>query len=118
MQAKRASTQEVQTKKEGKEGEAKPSMEVLLSQTKGKGMPLPDDVREEMEAHFKADFSNVRIHTDAAAIEMNQMVKAYAFTHGYDIYFNKGQFNPYSPNGKELLAHELTHVVQQKGGQF
>ena len=62
---------------------------------------------------FGKDFSNVRIHTDQAAVDMNRQLKSQAFTHGKDIYFNQGRFNPESKTGKQLLAHELTHVVQQ-----
>lgn len=87
----------------------------LIDLAKGKGNPLPEDIRLEMEQKFGADFSRVRIHTDAQAIEMAQKLEAHAFAHGYDIFFNEGRFNPHSGAGKELLAHELTHVVQQKG---
>jgi hypothetical protein len=59
------------------------------------------------------DFSGVNIHTDSKAVQMNQKLGAKAFTHGNDIYFKEGEFNPESNNGKKLLAHELTHVVQQ-----
>lgn len=83
--------------------------------TKGKGIPLPDDIRMEMEKHFKTDFSHVRIHTNSEAVELAKSMKALAFTHGNDIYFNEGQYNPRQEAGKELLAHELTHVVQQNG---
>jgi hypothetical protein len=60
-----------------------------------------------------ADFSNVNIHTDPEAIQMNQSLGARAFTHGNDIYFNQNEYNPSTPKGKHLLAHELTHVIQQ-----
>lgn len=68
-----------------------------------------------MEKQFEVDFSMVRIHADDIATQMTQMIEAHAFTHGYDIYFNEGRFEPHTKAGKELLAHELTHVVQQKG---
>ncbi|MEL7192561.1 MAG: DUF4157 domain-containing protein [Bacteroidota bacterium] len=91
------------------------NVEQMIQMTKGQGNALPDDVRSEMESHFGADFSFVRIHTGNQAIEMTQALNAHAFTHGYDIYFNEGRFDPYAQSGKELLAHELAHVVQQKG---
>ena len=91
------------------------NVEQMIQMTKGQGNALPDDVRSEMESHFGADFSSVRIHTGNQAIEMTQALNAHAFTHGYDIYFNEGRFDPYAQSGKELLAHELAHVVQQKG---
>lgn len=91
------------------------SLEEMIKNTKGKGMQLPDDVRNELETKLQADFSKVRIHTEEDAIKMAATLKAQAFTHGYDIYFNKGKYNPYTKEGKYLLAHELSHVVQQKG---
>ncbi len=92
---------------------ASPEIEEVLAKSKGKGQALPEDVRKEMETSFEADFSKVMIHTGPDAIQMTQALNAFAFTHGNDIYFNEGQFQPYSSTGKELLAHELTHVVQQ-----
>jgi hypothetical protein len=68
-----------------------------------------------MQQRFRADFSDVRIHTDANAIQMNHELKARAFTVGNDIYFNRGQYQPSSERGLQLLAHELVHVRQQRG---
>ena len=84
-----------------------------LDNSSGKGDKLPSSVLHEMNKAFGADFENVRIHKDADAISMNEELKAQAFTHDNDIYFNDGKFNPNSAEGKSLLAHELTHVVQQ-----
>lgn len=81
------------------------------------GSPLPKETRAEMEGVFGTDFGNVRIHDDAQAARMNQGLNAKAFTHGSDIYFNQGAYRPFSRSGKHLLAHELTHVVQQQGGE-
>ncbi|NLE99547.1 MAG: DUF4157 domain-containing protein, partial [Anaerolineales bacterium] len=86
-----------------------------LCSLKGGGAPLPDHVRADMEARFGANFSNVRVHADAEAGQLNQAIRARAFTHGTDVYFTYGQYNPESINGKRLLAHELTHVIQQTG---
>jgi outer membrane protein OmpA-like peptidoglycan-associated protein len=79
------------------------------------GSPLSDDVRSFMEPRFGADFSQVRVHTNSEAVQMNRAIGAQAFTHGSDVYFNAGKYDPGSTVGKELLAHELTHVVQQGG---
>lgn len=86
-----------------------------LNASKGKGSPLPATTREQMEHSFGTDFSNVRLHTDSTAVEMNKALHAQAFTHGNDIYFNAGKFDTSSTTGKHLLAHELTHTVQQAG---
>lgn len=85
-----------------------------LHQSKGNGVALSNTVRSEMEQSFHEDFKDVSVHTDGPAIAMNQSLRAQAFTHGNDIYFNRGKFNPTERKGKHLLAHELTHVVQQK----
>ncbi len=81
--------------------------------SRGRGNPLPGPVRERMEAQFDADFSGVRIHTDAPAVLLARSLKAQAFTRGNDIFFNEGRFAPGSREGQHLLAHELTHTVQQ-----
>lgn len=77
------------------------------------GQHLPEDVRAFYESRFEYDFSNVKIHTDSAAANSAQSVNALAYTSGSNIVFNSGQYAPDSANGKRLLAHELTHVVQQ-----
>ncbi len=84
-----------------------------LKDTAGKGEPLPMKTRAEMENSFGVDFSQVNIHTDGEAVQLNKDLGAHAFTHGKDVYFNAGKYNPDNSSGKHLLAHELTHVVQQ-----
>ncbi|MEE8392171.1 MAG: DUF4157 domain-containing protein [Anaerolineae bacterium] len=84
---------------------------------KGSGSPLPDNLQAEMESRFGTDFSAVRVHTDSEAGKLSKDLRARAFTHGTDIYLEAGQYDPGSSDGKRLLAHELTHVVQQTGGQ-
>lgn len=79
------------------------------------GESLLPGVQQEMSQKTGFDFSNVQIHTDERAVQMNRKLGAKAFTHGSDIYFNRGEYNPESFEGKHLLAHELTHVVQQNG---
>lgn len=90
------------------------SFEKRLKKAKSGGFALPEKVREEMESKMKKDFSKVRIHTNEEAIVLCREIKAQAFTNGYHIFFNQGKFQPDSSTGKHLLAHELTHVVQQK----
>ncbi|GAA0261764.1 DUF4157 domain-containing protein [Saccharothrix mutabilis subsp. mutabilis] len=80
------------------------------------GAPLDAGVREDMEARFGADFSGVRVHTDAAAGESARSVNAQAYTVGDNIVFQDGKYDPSSDAGKHMLAHELTHVVQQRNG--
>ncbi|UCV17573.1 eCIS core domain-containing protein [Ferribacterium limneticum] len=77
------------------------------------GEALPDEVREHFESSFGHSFSQVRIHTDGLAARSARAVGARAFTVGSDIVFNSSEFQPNSPSGRHLIAHELTHVVQQ-----
>ena len=91
------------------------SVEELVNRTKGKGFALPKDVCAIMEMQLKVDLALVRIHTDADAVSLNNELHSLAFTTGYDIYFNEGLYQPYTVAGQALLAHELTHVIQQKG---
>jgi hypothetical protein len=86
-----------------------------LRTTKGSGQPLPSPIRSQMEHGFGADLSHVRIHTGQQASQLSQSIQAQAFTHGRDIYFNEGKFQPGNTEGKRLLAHELVHVGQQGG---
>jgi hypothetical protein len=81
----------------------------------GGGQPLLDSTREFFEPRFGRDLGGIRIHDDAHAANMAQSVNARAFTVGSDVVFASGQYSPETANGRELLAHELTHVVQQRG---
>jgi hypothetical protein len=90
------------------------SFSSTLQTSKGGGASLPSGTRSVMENAFGTDFSDVRIHTDQKAQEMNNNISAKAFTYGTDIYFNAGEFQPATHEGKKLLAHELTHTIQQK----
>ena len=78
--------------------------------------PLDATVRAEMEQGFGENFADVRLHTDGAAATASESLGARAFTRGHDIYFAEGEYNPSTQEGRHLLAHELAHVVQQKGG--
>jgi hypothetical protein len=90
-------------------------LESSIQQARGGGQPLADGVRQPMENAFGSDFSNVRIHTDTTSDNLNKSIQARAFTTGQDIFFRQGEYSPGSNSGQELLAHELTHVVQQNG---
>ena len=79
----------------------------------GKGASLPREVRGDFESRFGHDFSNVKVHTDAEAARSAQSINAHAYTFGNNIVFNAGRFAPATSTGSRLLAHELTHVVQQ-----
>jgi hypothetical protein len=77
------------------------------------GQALPENSRQFFEPRFGQDFSNVHIHTDSIAVKSAQSINALAYTTGNNIVFNSGQYSPDSESGKKLMAHELTHVVQQ-----
>ena len=95
--------------------EAPAQVHSMIDTTRGSGSSLDKQTMSSMGNSFGTDFSNVNIHTDSAAVQMNRQLNAQAFTIGNDIYFNQRKFNPGSNSGKRLLAHELTHVVQQGG---
>ncbi|MBC7856684.1 MAG: DUF4157 domain-containing protein, partial [Pirellulaceae bacterium] len=84
-----------------------------ISASQSGGSPLPKSVRRFMEPRFGANFSKVRVHTDARAAKLNRQVSARAFTVGNQVFFGGGQFQPESQDGRELIAHELTHTIQQ-----
>lgn len=79
----------------------------------GRGKPLPERVRQKMEGALGADFSDVRIHVGSEA----ESLEAVAFTRGADIHFAPGVYSPETPQGQEVLGHELAHVVQQRAGR-
>lgn len=88
-------------------------IEVDINSMIGVGEPLPKSMNDFFEPRFGVDFSQVRVHTDAKADELARSVNALAFTVGKDIVFGAGYYAPETAKGKHLLAHELTHVVQQ-----
>jgi hypothetical protein len=98
-------------------GEATPDVEGAIQRARGGGQALDSGTRAGMESSFGADFSSVRVHSGAQADTLNQSLNARAFTTGQDVFFRQGAYNPGSSSGRELLAHELTHVVQQNGDQ-
>ncbi len=100
----------------GSAGGAVPSeLASEIRNRQGSGRPLDAAVRMEMEGAFGADFSGVGVHADPAAGELNRRLGASAFTVGQDIFFGEGAYQPESEPGRQLLAHELTHVVQGGG---
>ncbi|NMQ04627.1 DUF4157 domain-containing protein [Candidatus Accumulibacter phosphatis] len=92
-----------------------PGVEQAIQRSLGRGQPLESGVRTRMESAFGADFSGVQVHTNAEADTLNRALSARAFTTGKDIFFGQGEYNPQSSAGRETLAHELTHVLQQGG---
>lgn len=90
-----------------------PQLESRIEGARGGGQTMDDNTRKNMEGAFGTDFSNVRIHTGKEANELSQSVQAKAFTTGSDIFFNEGAYNPGNKAGQHLLAHELTHTIQQ-----
>lgn len=109
-------SERIQTKSQGTSGHETRRLESALKAVSQGGSPLEPNLRARMEQRMGADFSAVRVHTNAAAAQMNNELNARAFTHGSDIYFGEGKYDPASPSGQRLLAHELVHVVQQGGG--
>jgi Domain of unknown function (DUF4157) len=97
------------------ESQSGPHAQVLDVVSSG-GQPLPADTRAEMESKLGQDFSDVRVHTDGAAQESAAGVQANAYTVGSHIAFADGAYDPSSDAGRTTLAHELTHVVQQRSG--
>ncbi|MEH2079369.1 MAG: DUF4157 domain-containing protein [Nostoc sp.] len=95
---------------------AAPDIEASINQARGGGQVMANNIREPMEVAFGADFSGVKVHTDGQSDQLNRSIQARAFTTGQDVFFRQGEYNPGSRGGQELLAHELTHVVQQNGG--
>ena len=107
---------ELQAKAEpGGERSTSGETEDAVRALRGGGQPLPEPVRAYIQPRMGYDFSGVRIHTGGHAAQLARSVNALAFTVGRDIVFGAGQYRPETSAGKRLLAHELTHVVQQTG---
>jgi len=93
--------------------EVSSEIEDRINASRSGGQHLGDDIRGPMEQAFGVDFSSVKVHTDAGADTLNKSLQARAFATGRDIFFRQNEFNPGTDSGKKLIAHELTHVVQQ-----
>lgn len=89
------------------------NLQSAIQSRSGGGQPLSSDVRGYMEPRFNADFSNVRIHSNQESASLSNQLSARAFTHQNNIFFSRDQYQPGSSEGKQLLAHELTHTIQQ-----
>ena len=94
-------------------GEASPELSGEINRARGGGQPLAPGLQQSMGQAMGADFSGVRVHTDGRADRLNRALSARAFTTGLDLFFKKGEYQPGSREGQGLIAHELTHVVQQ-----
>jgi hypothetical protein len=95
------------------EEERSPVLDVVGS---GGGAPLDNDTRTDMESRLGHDFSDVRVHTDSQAHDSAKAVNAHAYTVGSNVVFQRDKYDPSSTDGRTMLAHELTHVVQQRSG--
>src|SRR5262249_49672597 len=95
------------------DGKASPVREVVGS---GGGSSLDPGARSFLEGRMGADFSDVRVHTGPKADESARSINAQAYTVGTDVVFRSGAYEPETPSGRHVLAHELTHVLQQKSG--
>jgi Domain of unknown function (DUF4157) len=97
---------------------ASDGLESAIAQARSSGQPLTDSIRQPMEQAFGADFRGVRVHTDTQADRLNRFIQAKAFTTNQDIFFRRAAYRPEYKDGQELLAHELTHVVQQSNAKI
>jgi hypothetical protein len=98
---------------DGAERDRSPVLDVVAG---GGGQPLDQSTRTAMEHGLGADFRDVRVHVDGHAAATAQAVQAHAYTVGNDVVFQSGRYQPDTPAGQRMLAHELTHVIQQRSG--
>ena len=115
--------EEIQTKTEGYQegpegGLVPPDVEAAIQRARGGGQPLDGTIQAQMGETLGHDFSSVRVHANAEANVLNHQLGARAFTTGRDIFFRQGEYSPNSGSGRELIAHELSHVVQQSTGRI
>ena len=92
-----------------------PDVEAAIASAKGSGRALDRGIAQQVGGALGDSFGDVRVHYDDHAAALNRAVSARAFTVGGDIFFGAGEYRPNTAGGRELLAHELTHVVQQRG---
>jgi hypothetical protein len=118
--AEQAALETGQNENDAADGESAPMVsdetEQQINALKGQGKAMDESIRKEMEAKMNADFSDVSIHTSGEADALCKQLSARAVTVGNDIFFAAGEYAPDSEAGRKLLAHELTHVVQQESG--
>jgi Domain of unknown function (DUF4157) len=96
-------------------GNAHPDVQAAIARRRGYGEPLEQGLRDEFAGKLGDSFHDVKVHNDGEADAIARSVSANAFTTGADMYFAAGQYKPETQEGKELIAHELAHVVQQRG---
>jgi hypothetical protein len=96
-------------------GPVSDGMAQRIDSARGSGTSLDSGTQSRMESAFGQSFGGVRVHADGEADALNHSLSAVAFTTGQDIFFRQGTYQPGSSSGNQLLAHELTHVVQQRG---
>jgi hypothetical protein len=97
------------------DGRAHPDLDAAIARTRGGGQRLDASTRERYGAGLGDSLSDVRVHTDDTADALTRSVSARAFATGSDVYFAHGEYRPGSSDGDRVLAHELTHVAQQRG---
>lgn len=107
----------IQTKANDDDGYTDDAISSKIQSTRSGGQALPETTKTFMQSRFGADFSNVKIHTGNYAADLSTQLNAQAFTVGNDIYFNSGKFSPSTSQGKKLIAHELTHTIQQNNNK-
>jgi hypothetical protein len=95
-------------------GEVHPEVQSTINATRGSGTTLDSGVSGKLSPSL-GDLSDVRVHTDSTAHDLNHAVSARAFATGTDVYFAQGEYKPNTSDGDKLIAHELAHVVQQRG---
>ena len=98
-------------------GRVHPELESVIQRARGGGQPLEGALCQRMSASLGHDFSQVRVHAGPEADELSRQLGATAFTIGLDIFFERGAYDPASSGGWGLIAHELSHVVQQSTGR-
>jgi Domain of unknown function (DUF4157) len=96
-------------------GVVHPDVEAAIRGSRGRGHPLDSGLRRTLEEKMGAQLDDVRVHTDERAVALARAVSARAFTVGSDIYFGRGEFQAHGDEPSELVAHEVTHVLQQRG---
>jgi len=104
----------IQGKDGSASGEVSSELTSAINSARGGGQPLDAGLQQSMGRAMGADFSGVRVHTDARSDRLNKSLQAKAFTTGQDVFFRQGEYQPGTRVGNETIAHELTHVVQQQ----
>lgn len=111
LQAKRS---DIQRSAKGEAGfDVGGQLEDAIKSQKGGGQAMPSSEQSFFESRMGADFSKVRVHNDSSSDQINRSISARAFTTGSDVFFKKNEYQPGTSEGRKLMAHELTHVIQQ-----